>query len=189
MTSKPKKENPMSCYKHFTTKERESLLVLLKKGQKNTEIAKELGRSPSSISREIRRNAAPREDYSAIRAEEQYRERRKRCVRHYKLSEPDYARKVSELIHDSWPTEKRGKQKDDRALGRRYRTRRKMERLHRNAGRTGEPVRRTVQDPGPNGCVLHRSQYPGIWKDPKVQTPQFYSRSWQRIFTAQRTFG
>ena len=75
MTSKPRKENPMSCYKHFTTKERESLLVLLKKGQKNTEIAKELGRSPSSISREIRRNAATREEYSAIRAEEQYRER------------------------------------------------------------------------------------------------------------------
>ena len=105
MTSKPRKENPMSCYKHFTTKERESLLVLLKKGQKNSEIAKELGRSPSSISREIRRNAATREDYSAIRAEEQYRERRKRCVRHYKLSEPDYARKVSELLAVYWSPE------------------------------------------------------------------------------------
>ena len=95
----------MSCYKHFTTKERESLLVLLKKGQKNSEIAKELGRSPSSISLEFRRNAATREDYSAIRAEEQYRERRKRCVRHYKLSEPDYARKVSELLVAYWSPE------------------------------------------------------------------------------------
>ena len=53
----------MSCYKHFTTKERESLLVLLKKG------------------------------------------RRKRCVRHYKLSEPDYARKVSELLVAYWSPE------------------------------------------------------------------------------------
>lgn len=95
----------MSCYKHFTTKERESLLVMLKKGQKNSEIAKELGRSPSSISREIRRNAETRETYSAIQAEEQYRERRKNCVRPFKLSNPDYAKKVSELLGSYWSPE------------------------------------------------------------------------------------
>lgn len=95
----------MSRYKHFTTKERESLLVMLKKGQKNSEIAKELGRSPSSISREIRRNAESRENYSAIKAEEQYRKRRKNCVRHFKLSDPNYAKKVSELLGSYWSPE------------------------------------------------------------------------------------
>ena len=64
----------MSCYKYFTTN-RERKSTGSAEGQKNTEIAKELGRSPPSISREIRRNAATREEYSAIRAEEQYRER------------------------------------------------------------------------------------------------------------------
>lgn len=95
----------MSRYNHFTTKERESLLVMLKKGQKNCEIAKELGRSPSSISREIRRNAQTREDYSAIKAEEQYRERRKRCVRQTKLTDPCCAEKVSELLKLYWSPE------------------------------------------------------------------------------------
>lgn len=95
----------MSRYKHFITKERESLLVMLKKVQKNSEIAKALGRSPASISREIRRNAETREEYSAIKAEEQYRERRKKCVRRYKLSNPKYAEKVSELLGRYWSPE------------------------------------------------------------------------------------
>ena len=51
----------MSRYSHFTTKERECLLVLIKIGKKNSEIAKQMGRSPSTISREIRRNAKERE--------------------------------------------------------------------------------------------------------------------------------
>ena len=95
----------MSCYHHFTTKERECLLVLLKLGKKNCEIAKELGRSPSSVSREIRRNAETRADYSAVQAEEQYRKRRTGCVRQYKLAAPDCAGKVSELLERYWSPE------------------------------------------------------------------------------------
>lgn len=43
-------------YTHFTLKEREYLLELLDKGHSIRKIAEVLGRSPSSVSREIRRN-------------------------------------------------------------------------------------------------------------------------------------
>ena len=95
----------MSRYRHFTTEERESLLVLVKSGKKNCEIAKILGRSPSTISRELRRNAESRETYSAIEAEEKYRTRRKNCVRKPKLTAPIYAGKVSELLSLYWSPE------------------------------------------------------------------------------------
>lgn len=95
----------MSRYNHFTTKERECLLVLLKKGKKNCEIAKEMGRSPSSISRELRRNSTSRDEYSAIRAEEQYQERRKKSIRSFKLSDPKIAQKVTSLLEQYWSPE------------------------------------------------------------------------------------
>lgn len=95
----------MSRYSHFTTKERESLLVLLKSGKKNCEIARLMGRSASTISRELRRNAESREAYSAIEAEEKYGTRRKRCVRKQKLADPKYAEKVTELLSCYWSPE------------------------------------------------------------------------------------
>lgn len=95
----------MSRYSHFTTKERESLLVLVKTGKKNCEIARIMGRSPSTISRELRRNAETRETYSAIEAEEKYRERRKNCIRKQKLTDQRYADKVSELLSCYWSPE------------------------------------------------------------------------------------
>lgn len=95
----------MSRYHHFTTKERECLLVLIKSGKKNCEIAKELGRSPSTISREIRRNTDRKEEYSAVTAEQNYRERRKNSVRPYRLTLPGYAEKVSKLLSSAWSPE------------------------------------------------------------------------------------
>lgn len=44
-------------YNHFTKDERNELAILLKKGYFQKEIAETLGRNPSSISREIRRNS------------------------------------------------------------------------------------------------------------------------------------
>ena len=95
----------MSRYSHFTTKERESLLVLIKTGKKNSEIARQLGRSPSTISREIRRNVDKRESYSAVKAEEQYRIRRKNSVRKHKLSDPACAELVTRLLGLYWSPE------------------------------------------------------------------------------------
>ena len=95
----------MSHYHHFTIDERESLLVYLSQGKKNSEIAKLLNRSPSTISRELRRNTSSRSKYSALQAQKAYEKRRKRCVRRCKLAEPALAEKVSELLSDTWSPE------------------------------------------------------------------------------------
>ncbi len=95
----------MSRYSHFTTKERESLLVYVKTGKKNCEIARLMGRSPSTISRELRRNAESREKYSAVQADAAYHQRRKRCVRKQKLADPISAEKVSSLLRCYWSPE------------------------------------------------------------------------------------
>ena len=95
----------MSRYSHFTTEERECLLVLIKIGKKNSEIAKQMGRSPSTISREIRRNAKERESYSAVNAEERYHIRRKNSVRAHKLSNPACAELVTRLLGLYWSPE------------------------------------------------------------------------------------
>lgn len=95
----------MSRYSHFTTKERESLLVYVREGKKNAEIARLMGRSPSTISRELRRNAESRETYSAIEAEKAYHERRKHCVRKQKLVDPAYCAKITELLECYWSPE------------------------------------------------------------------------------------
>ena len=105
MTSKPERKKTMSCYSHLTTKERESLLILIKTGKKDIEIAKILGRSRSTISREIKRNAKSREEYSAAEADEKYRIRRKKSVRGYKLANPDYANLVTRLLGLYWSPE------------------------------------------------------------------------------------
>ena len=69
----------MSCYQHLTIEERESLMLLWEKGCSIRQIARELHRSPSTISRELRRNNPKR--YRASEAEKRYRQKRKRCVR------------------------------------------------------------------------------------------------------------
>ena len=51
-----KRRNKMSSCKHFTMAERETSMVLLGQGREIREIARALGRSPSSVSRELRRN-------------------------------------------------------------------------------------------------------------------------------------
>ena len=95
----------MSRYSHFTMDERESLLGYLKQGKKNCEIAKLLNRSPSTISRELRRNAKSRSKYSALQAQKAYEHRRKRSVRKCKLAEQACAEKVSELLANAWSPE------------------------------------------------------------------------------------
>ena len=45
-----------NCYTHFSREEREEIAIGLERGASIRSIAKKLGRSPSSVSREIRRN-------------------------------------------------------------------------------------------------------------------------------------
>ena len=71
----------MSHYRHLTTEERESILRMLGEGKKIREMARELGRAPSTISRELGRNCKKRGNYSPSKADKAYRKRRKRSGR------------------------------------------------------------------------------------------------------------
>ena len=72
----------MKSYTHFTLFERSCLQEFLKEGKSFREIAKLMDRSPSSISREVKRNFSQKKKlYNAWRATTLYIVRRKNCVR------------------------------------------------------------------------------------------------------------
>lgn len=95
----------MCHYTHFTIKERECLLLMKKDNIPNEKIAKILGRSFSSVSRELKRNSINGE-YSCVVAEEKYRERRQNCKRKRILDDPAVKEKVLELfLERQWSPE------------------------------------------------------------------------------------
>ncbi len=55
----------MGSYRHLSREDREEIAVLRAAGHANAGIAAALGRSPSTISRELRRNALGTGRYSA----------------------------------------------------------------------------------------------------------------------------
>ena len=71
----------MSHYTHLTIEERESILRMLAEKKGIREIARELQRSASTISREICRNQERSSEYSSSKAEAAYHKRRQRCGR------------------------------------------------------------------------------------------------------------
>ena len=71
----------MSDYRHLSIEERESLLLSIGEGKTLREVAKRLQRSPSTLSRELKRNCENREEYSPDKASRNYRKRRKKCCR------------------------------------------------------------------------------------------------------------
>ena len=77
----------MQSYIHFTLSERENLRILLEQGKGIRQIARELGRSPSTVCREIKRNGKKDGSYNAWWGTSLYLGRRKRCRRHYRLQD------------------------------------------------------------------------------------------------------
>jgi len=75
----------MRSYKHFTLDERESLRIKLTEGKSLRQIAKELGRNVSTISRELERNGKKDGSYNAWWGCSLYIYRRKRCRRQSRL--------------------------------------------------------------------------------------------------------
>ena len=74
----------MNCYHHFTIEERTCLRKYYMEGLSFRKIAKLLGRSPSSISREIARNYTSRYEYNTYyphTAHKKYLFRRRFCHR------------------------------------------------------------------------------------------------------------
>ena len=78
----------MQPYQHFTLSERESLAVKLSEGKSVRQIARDLDRSPSTISREIKRNWSKQENrYHPWGATIKYLVRRKACIRKPRLAD------------------------------------------------------------------------------------------------------
>lgn len=75
-------------YKHLTREERHRIGALRSNGQKVTEIARELGRNPGTISRELNRNRYVTDGrYRAHHAQNMYQGRRRRSRQGSKISE------------------------------------------------------------------------------------------------------
>lgn len=96
----------MKSYNHFTLEERESLSELYREKKSIRKIAEELGRSPSSVSREIKRNfSKKRKRYTPWGATVNYIVRRKNCKRKYKLAEPELCGYVKTGLEQFWSPE------------------------------------------------------------------------------------
>ena len=87
----------MSHYNHFTTFERELLLLGISFHLSIRNIAKILGRAPSSVSREIKRNSVDGV-YSGSVANDKYLERRLNCKPKYKLDDEELKETIQNLI-------------------------------------------------------------------------------------------
>ncbi|HDK9836405.1 TPA: IS30 family transposase, partial [Escherichia coli] len=93
-----------TSYRHLTINEREKIMILLAQGKKQAEIAKALGRSSSTISRELKRHAL--ESYSATNAQNSYLKHRQNSKAQRKLEQPEYFNLVQEkFLTENWSPE------------------------------------------------------------------------------------
>ena len=90
-------------YKHLTTFERARIETLYDQGKSIRTIAEKLGRSPSTISRELNRNSQ-RGSYQSEDAQEHYNKRRLNCGRIGKWS-PELADVINEKLNLTWSPE------------------------------------------------------------------------------------
>ena len=92
----------MSCYHHLTIEEREKLYLFENQGMSVRQIALLLHRSPSTISRELKRNAG----LLPCQAQRAYQKRRRNCVRKSILSDRELCDQVRFLLgHLFWSPE------------------------------------------------------------------------------------
>jgi transposase, IS30 family len=99
------KKDFVMMYHQITSGERYMLAAYRKQGMTQAEIARQLGRHPSTIGREIKRNSTPFDDaYRPSRANEQANGRRSRSRRNQHFTAPDYAR-VEKLLCRQWSPE------------------------------------------------------------------------------------
>src|SRR5690606_37038890 len=95
-------------YHHLSCEERALIQIEVGNGASLRSIAKRLGRSPSSISRELARNRRDDEQgYQASQAGTAYRQRRQRCMKAGKLQEDSwlYRHVLDRLLYWRWSPE------------------------------------------------------------------------------------
>lgn len=95
----------MSHYQHLTISERESIWENKLAGKSLREIARQTGRSVSTISRELKRNGTSQK-YRPSEAQKKYERRRKRCRRKRLLQEGELKDLVVRLLtQQQWSPE------------------------------------------------------------------------------------
>jgi transposase, IS30 family len=95
----------MSHYTHLTIFERENILLLSDRGLSIRAVASELNRSPSTISRELKRNVT-KKGYSPTISQNKYKKRRRKCGRKLLLSCQELWNKVRHLfVSNQWSPE------------------------------------------------------------------------------------
>lgn len=90
-------------YKHLSREERYTISILRRKGDTRTSIAAAIGRSVSTINRELRRNAAPDGGYRYEHAQKLARERSTQAsCRSQRISETSWEFAKTMLIKEQW---------------------------------------------------------------------------------------
>jgi|GEM_PF-816069 len=92
-------------YIHLTIAEREEVRVMLESGQSQRYISKQLQRSPSTISRELKRNNILLQPYKAHCAQERYQVVRKVCRPVKKIMQSELKSKIVQAIEQYWSPE------------------------------------------------------------------------------------
>lgn len=96
----------MSHYHHITQREREYILIYKAQGLSVSRIAELIGRSKSTVSRELKRNTF-NDMYSPLEAQQAYRQRREKCrpkrkiIKDYSL----YLQIADRFLMDQWSPE------------------------------------------------------------------------------------
>jgi len=90
--------------RHLTVEERDRIAQLLHQGAEQDEIAKALGRSPATISRELRRNGANGSYFSGQAQREAERRRRERPIAR-KMDDPEINATVRSGLAQDWAPE------------------------------------------------------------------------------------
>lgn len=100
----------MGRYRHLSIEEREEIMCLRREGEGVGQIAREIGRDKSTVSRELGRNScragSDRPYYRASAAQRRYEARRLRCRRPRLLDDPGLGPLVQrKILEDRWSPE------------------------------------------------------------------------------------
>ena len=106
----------MNRYRQLTLRERVAISEGRKQGLSQAAIARRVRRTPSTISRELRRNARPSGIYRAPEADQRARARRSKSRRHSYFSAEQWALIESRLVLDWSPEQIAGRLRLEEAL-------------------------------------------------------------------------
>ena len=93
----------MRHYTHLSIEDRENIRVFLETGLSISETARRLGRSKSTINRELKRNSNTKGEYHAHNAQKKYQKRKQTCGAKRKLEDEETRKHVIENLRAKQP--------------------------------------------------------------------------------------